>query len=562
VAKEAESIEGIGERAEALAETGNARALAGDAEGARADLHGAALMAEQIKDYRTRAGTLATIGLGLARARDAAGSHDAFRDALQATDAIDNLEFRSRVLADIALAQARGGDTPAARETFAEALRCVEAIEARDKHPERTSHLFDRELLIGKLAEIGLVVEARRMAEEAGLFRREKTLQGILIILDRALKNASRVDGRLIVDWVRQRVDAIQREVDGTRAPRRPGSDAEEREAIRRDLLRWIAKAEAKWGDFDAAIRAAESIGGKDRADPSRIETLLAVAVARIDAGEKDAARDLLRELFDRLTAPRGPTPGPPDCGTLLEIAEAQARVGDLDGVKRTVAALPEVLPKSTEPPPPDVAEIEDPALDLRHRREMARIFRTRGLALVAAARAVCGDAAGALGDCRGAIDRIKTHRGPQLPVLETWEKIIEAQALAGDVAAVVRTANLAADALYEEPREEPDVIKTLRSREEQDRDNKEYLLWSAVYALLKAGDLAGALRLFDADTEHLSWLELRFLILDHARAGDVDAALALLDRLPGPSERAAILLRIAEVVSSKKSMPTPKPGP
>jgi hypothetical protein len=558
VASEAEAIERIEDRAAVLAKTGNARALAGDKEGAKVDLHRAALMAREIKDNIARARSYAEIGLGLARAGDAAGARDAFREALQATDSINRVDDRLRELADIALAQVRGGEVPAARETFAEAIRCLEA-EARARPAGSSLVGLYRTRLIGKLAEAGLVAEALGMAEQSRFFRRRDQAEMLLRRLEEALEGCGRADCRRIVDWVRRQAAAFN-EGAARPAPAPAGGESEARAAVRRKFLGLIAEGEARLGDFGAAIKAAESLRGEAWADSKRLDALIAIAEIRIKAGDRDGARDMLRDTVAGLARPPGPSPGGPGESALLSIAWILARLGDLDGVKKAVAALPgDDAPTAA---PARGGEEGEAAED----RAWARVARIKGLALIAVARAVRGDAGGALRDCREATALIKPYK--KLPPgrlgldvvwpNQVWREIAAAQALAGDIAAAVKSAGAADDVVSadvvrrkKEPGKGPIEDGTV---EDYQWDEGRSILTTAVHDLVAAGDRAGAVRLLDAAAGRLSWLTVGAVSVGHARAGDISGALSLLDRLPDPNARAETLLDIAEAVAPREA--------
>lgn len=570
-AREADAVEKVEARAGILADTGNARALAGDKEGARADLRKAGLMARGIEDAARRARTLAAVGLGLARAGDAAGAHDAFRDALQATDAIDDPEARAQRLAEIGEDQAKGGDKGAARESFAEALKCVDAIKV--KGDGASFEAFSRSYTIAQVLEHelkgGLVAEALAMAEDGKLLEKNDSGLSLLRALERALESAGRDDRRRVVDWVRDRAESAPNDGRPARGggPAGTASQFMASPVSKPALLEWLAKAEAQLGDFDAAVKVAESIGAKDRINPWRVDALTAIAEARIDAGDRDTARESLRELAALYGSPQGRAiPVFLSGSKLVAIAKAQARAGDVEGASKTIATLD--ARAGEIPAAPQGAEKDEGFRRFLDRQRVeAKLLHARAQAALGVARAARGDAEGARRDLQEATELVRAAKGLGSTAAEAWKDIAAAQALAGDVDAAVKAADAATVAARERPTAPDGPIPPPpvppAPREGQPDFVRLRVLDAAFEALLKAGDRAAALRLIDADTTgFLATLKLGELAASHARAGDVDSALALLDRLSDPFRRASALLSIAEAAAPKPSPSKPQPTP
>lgn len=565
-AKEADAVdEGIVSPPWILINTGNARALAGDKEGARADLRKAALMLQGEKEPTARVNYFTLLGLGLARAGDAAGSRAAFREALQATDA-DDSPFRAQSIAEIAVAQARGGDKAAARATFVEALRGVEAPQAGKKGEAKDFEATNRlATILGKQVEAGLIDEALQRAEEDRLIGSEEMRFLLLDRIGEALAARPRAERRRVVDWVRRQADTLKDDD-------RDGGVND----VKAEALGWVARWEAKLGDVEAALKVAGAIGGKDASDIWRLDALLAIAEARVDAGDKDAARGLLRDVFTRVTELERATGISSNSDKLIAVAWGQARIGDVEGASRTAAALAEADER------PDPAEdAQDGAEKTRERsRRQARINHARGLAALAAGRAGRGDADGARRDIRaatdlaGAVAREATD-DPFQP--QPWKDIAAAQALAGDVPAALKTAELAVASIRDvphpparpdpaaKPKDDPELPPFMPeiSKEVRLQALRNDVLGGAVDALLKAGDRATALRVVEADPSgFVEFTHRDDLIASFLRAGDLDGILALFDRIPAPAPRAAALLRLAEVVAARQAAEKEVPKP
>ncbi|HWE36636.1 MAG TPA: hypothetical protein VG406_08720 [Isosphaeraceae bacterium] len=548
-AKEADAIEDLMARAWVLGETGNARALAGDKKGALDDLHKAALMAKSIEDARTRSQTFAMIGLGLGRAGDVAGARDAFRESLLANDALEGL-VRAHDLAEIALKQARAGDLAAARETFAEAARFAATIKADDERKAGISEGYHLAHVIGKQAEAGFVAEALKLAEESKILEGFSASIQLMAAMGDALWIVPGADGHRIIDWVRRQAEMMK-----------DGTGQADGDFIKPSLLGWVAKWDARLGDFDAATTLVRSIGGKDRSDLFRIIALIDIAGARIEAGDKEAARDLLREAGEGLAERAELAPGVPNGQWLLEIAKLQARAGDIDRVTRSVAAIAaeaDAMPA----PPPGKEQDEDAKEALEARRLKAKMHHVGGLAVLGSARAVRGDVEGARRCLREATDLAKSASEDGMVVeLDTWKEIATAYAMAGDLASAIKTADTVADDAAEAEKALPDPpVKPVI--EQLSKVTRSHILGDVIDDLLDANDRATALRLIDSDpTKALAASKLQDVILSHARAGEIDAALGLLDRLPDPEARSSALIGIAEA-AARDAKSTEKKAP
>jgi RNA polymerase sigma factor (sigma-70 family) len=271
---------------------------------------------------------------------------------------------------------------------------------------------------------------------------------------------------------------------------------------------------------FGEALAAARGI----EPPAERVPVLVRVALAQARAGDRDGARKTLQLARDAADAVKD------DRVTMAfrEIAEAYARLGDLEAALRTAAGLDQEVAR--EQVLFLVASQQASAGDLPGARKVLAAMTTdqKDSALAAIARAQAR-----AGDVNAALETADRLRHQPLSRADALEAIALAQAKAGHRDAAARSLQ---EALQLE-------VATLAGDDQKDAARAR-----GAVARARIGDVRGALDAAaalpgrDADRDDV----VRQIALEQARAGDTKAALQTLETIKDPARRARALTDLA----------------
>jgi RNA polymerase sigma factor (sigma-70 family) len=456
-------------------------------------------------------------------------SRDAIRDALSAADAITDPHAKSRALVRLGKIQAGAGDLAAARDTFRRAHQAAGLVAAE------ALRRVDLAFVAGARARAGETGPARATFDELtrsarGLdpLGRERLLVVVAVNQDLA---GFQVEARESVKAARAALD---------QAPASPDRDV---------ALYSLAALQARWGDFDGALAAAEIL--RDRKSP-----YLAYCLQSIAGYCEGADRATARRVAARVLGLSGACEYQRS-GVHQQVAAAMARAGDIPGALATARAIDQAglgpLDRPTVTIPPALAVIATEQAKAGDRgaagatlREAIELVRKlpEGDGPAGLFRQVA-EAAAAVGDldlAREAVAAIdnETDKAPALVA------IARAQAKSGDKAAALETL-----------REAGTSVGGIRARRFFSNDdparNKEDALRQIATAQAEAGDVAGALLMADAVGDEGARAELLGEVARiQARAGA--AALAWASRLRSPEARASALAGVAEGSAARRA--------
>ncbi len=249
-----------------------------------------------------------------------------------------------------------------------------------------------------------------------------------------------------------------------------------------------IAKNQARAGDLRGAMRTAACIADHQ----SKVSTLIDIAIAQADKGNRGDARRTIAQAYKIATTVRGKR----RVWLLADLSAAQARAGDIPGALRTAGAI-------------------------RGQAEEAP-FRKIAVSLAQA------------GDFRRAIDIAKGMSESYLKALSLTE-IALAQAKGGHRGPALATCRLAYEC-------------TAPLRDQSDRDT---ILRHIVSAQAEAGSITGALRtVARIEKAHERDNGIDAIAMAYARAGEAKRALRTAMRVRDLEDRTGVIGGIAVVLA------------
>jgi beta-lactamase regulating signal transducer with metallopeptidase domain/tetratricopeptide (TPR) repeat protein len=475
----------------ALRSLARVQAEAGDRAAAMATLKRAVAVADRSPKADSKAFGLIFVARSLSARGDKAGAQETLRRAIEAAPAIAGPVEKVAALSFAAQVQAETGDRAAAEQTFAQALDLQRTLPDRDPNGSNFNlRLTARLRILDALVEVGEVDKALDIlavdpdSVDGGL---DSIIRGALKLKDRARARA-----------------ILERLLGLTGASRYPGVRGHGRESI--------AEAQAKLGDFDAALGNARRI---DEGDPFLTlpylpVALIAIAKAQAAAGRHDDARALLREALEKSTE-RHDVGG---AGCAQSVAEAQAEIGDLEGATRSLEAIGDDFPS----------------------------WKATAWIAIAEARVKANDRAAAeaaLRQAAEAADRI----GPRADIGNfdaawhrsiAYRRIAETQAKLGDFDAALRT---------------------LRDRVGDEFSERANGLNEVVDLQIAAGDLKGALRTTRAlkIDAFRAGVSAEAVARAQAKAGDAAGVLAWSESLAPPYVQARALVGMIRGLAERK---------
>jgi RNA polymerase sigma factor (sigma-70 family) len=289
-------------------------------------------------------------------------------------------------------------------------------------------------------------------------------------------------------------------------------------------LPRLAAAPRAEAPEPSPAFGEALTAAGGIEEPAQRVPVLVRIALAQAKAGDRDGARQTLRQARDGADAVKD------DLKTMAfrETAEAYARLGDLDAAIRTAAGLAQEFAR--EQILFLVAAQQASDGDLPGARKVMAAMTTDqkdgALEAIAGAQAKAGDV-------KAALVTAEELRHQPLSRAGALKEIALAQAKAGDRAAAARSLQEALDL----------DVATLAGDDQKDAAR-------ARIAVLRAriGDVRGALQAAaalpgdDAEREDV----VRQIALEQARAGDTRGALQTIDTIKDLARRAGALADLA----------------
>jgi tetratricopeptide (TPR) repeat protein len=338
------NAEGMAPTAWPFTSLGQAQAKLGDVDGARASFDRAAEIAAASEQFVARRGNTVTYGTSpahdlwrLAHYQAEAGLRDESRATLaRALSIIDrSADLAIETLALIAREQAKLGDRDGARATLARAveidndLRAHKLGEARRSEP----YLAATRAAAGDYEGLQAMLDALRTSAvvdqpEKGAFRQrdfeDRAARMHAEIAQAIAETAGPEDARATLQIIAEDLDAV-RQAEAKYFP-----------------LDKLAHAWAKLGDFDAAMAAARKIGeGPTGVDydmrDGKPYAMVVIAGEQRRRGDLAGARKTLDEAYRTIV--ETPKMRGPD-GRLYQVALAQIAAGDLDGARRSVAAI------------------------------------------------------------------------------------------------------------------------------------------------------------------------------------------------------------------------------
>lgn len=453
-------------------------------------------------------------------------------------------------LTTIATAQAKAGDLDGARATFADAAREAEGGFGGDPYARglwRVGH-FQAESGFKEEAGATLRRAVKALPGVAGDYDKDRwTLGTFAVIVQEQAGSGARQDARRTADRLLEFSKAFlaSTEIGNARDVSAPT----------------VASALAAVGDFEAAFGWAKGVQN----DGNVLGEIAGAASKTLD---REAARRFVREAADRLA--KMETVDQTYFG-LGDLAEAQARLGDVEAAKRSATAIGEGPSRGdfdmTDGQPYAllrVASVQRQAGDAAGAREtLCEGFRSvRDHPLMRGRDGRYGQIASAQlanGDIDGAIRSVEAMEGKRS---ESLAYIARAQAAAGEHNAARATfARALGDAgllVKDPPPPNPELAKSPGVSQNMPASARMNL--AGIQAT--AGDVPGALKtLRSIDDQNYQRFALERVVSARASAGDVAGALRLgLSEAKTPDERRSALAGLGRGVDTRLSLKTLDP--
>lgn len=478
---------------QALLALAKVQADAGDREGSRETLRRALVVAEESPQPSSRVYNRLFVADWRGALGDRQGAGEIVRRAIEVAAEIPAPGDRVAALAYAAQVQVQLGDRPAGEETLKRAIALQQTLPDRDPSGGETNiRLTAFHRIVEALVECG---EPERAVELSA-----NDPDSINIALSGIARSLPKIKDRESVRAI------LGRALEISARSRFSGE--------RGQALAEVAEIRAKLGDFDAAITTARRIGEGPDAPLNRnylSSSLKAVGEAAAAAGRGEQARALLRESF-AVAKVEDPSSR---ANQARFIAQAQAKAGDLDGARESIAAIGDDSP------------------------------RDRAEALIALATAEVGDkplARATLLRAAEAAERI----GPR-PDIGNYDLAWTRSYVQNHIA--VARAKLGD---YE------GAVAILRDKVGDKFSERANGLHDVVKVQIAAGDLAGALRTSRAlqIDDFRAGLTSEAIAFAQARAGDASGVLAWAEATPSPYVKARALVGMIRGLSEKRAKP------
>ena len=501
----AQKIDDAGGRARALRRIADAQLKAGN-------VTDALETAQEINKeaWWLRAWALRDIAYAQTKAGNRQAARQTLADALKTTQEIGNAKDRTQALRSIADAQAKAGNRQAARQTLVDALKTAQEIDEAGSRAQALRDIADAQATIADaLAKAGNVAEALKTAQEIEHAQAHAwTLRHIAVALAKAGNMTETLKIAQKIVHVENRIVALS-DIAATLAETGKVTEAlkiaqeMDQPGAHAYVSRYIAGGLAKAGNVTEALKITQTIPG---GLTLRGEALREIATALEKIEDRQTARQL---LTDAVKAAQEIIFESDRAETLSDIADAQAKTGDLQAAKQTRQSAIQMWMDA-----------------LKTDQEMGNAStRTWSLTRIADAQAKAGDATGALETAQkieNARDRAKV-----------LQDIADAQAKAGDATDALETAQ---------------KIENAGDRAETLSDIAD--------TQVKAGDLQAARQTWEdaikaaqkiADTQFRTRAQvLRQITNTQAKAGDVGNALKTTQKIEDVLVRAWALGNIA----------------